>query len=134
RSQHAGGDVIGMAFDAGSFVENASGLPAEIEKARSDNHPRGNGGGARSKSFAEGNFVGDKEIGRSKRAAFALRDVERGLPDEVIFADRNKRGIASFAANREPRGGRKTAGEIYLESDAQGIEAGAQISAGGRDA
>ena len=63
-TQHARGDVIGMAFELGRFVQNPVRLPVQAEQMIGDDHAGGERGGARSEPFAERNVVLDFECDR----------------------------------------------------------------------
>jgi hypothetical protein len=83
-SQDASGHIIGMAFQARGFIQNARRAPAQTQQAVGDDHAGGERGGARSQAFAEGNLIIDRQLDGRQLHAHVGRDGERRLPDEVV--------------------------------------------------
>ncbi len=124
-AEDAGGDVIGMAFDAGGFVEDPVVLPAEAQHDVGEDDAGGEGCGAGAEAFAEGNVVVDFELNWWHGFAGMLGYGERGLPDEIVFGCGDQVCVSAGGSDREFVCEAEAAIEIGGEGEAQGVEAGA---------
>ena len=121
-----------MAFQAGGFVENAQGLPAELQQFVGDHHPGGERRRARSHALAQRNLVVDVQFDGRHGQAVGLRHGERGLPDQVVGVAGNGGRIAAGGVNGERLAAAEPAGEVDAQGQPEGVETRPQVGAGGR--
>src|ERR1017187_1236596 len=132
RSQSARGNVIRVALQTRGFVQDTKRLPTETERMVRDHHPGGERRRARTEALADGNIVRDLQFDGRHDGAVIFGDGHRRPPDHVLRPRRNGRCVAPGGANRQAFGPAKTAGQIDLESETQGVEPRPKIRAGGR--
>jgi hypothetical protein len=133
-AKDAGGDVVGVALDAGGDLKDLGAVPVAFKQDGGDDDTGDEGGGAGAESFAERDLIEHAQLDGGEGKSFALGDGEGGLPDEVVGRGGDVGGVAAFDIDAEVFGGFEEAVEVKAEREAEGVEARTEVGAGGGDA
>ena len=128
---YASGDVVRVPLDTSRFVEHAAARPAQAQHGVGDHDTGGKGGGARPESFTQRDGVIDVQSLDRRHGAFQVpRNTDRRVPNQVVFAARNRIRIAAVNVNGELLRRAEAAFQINAQSQSQRIEGGSKIGAG----
>src|SRR5579862_9335192 len=122
-----------MAFNPRCLVQNAMGVPAQIQKPFRHDDAGNEGGGTGTESLAQRNVVNDLQIDRRKRAINPGRRRKSGLPDQIVIFGGNQMRISPTGPDGKLVRDRKPALQKNVQCNGEGVESRADVRAGPRD-